>query len=361
MLGLLVAAILTVLFTKKCPPKPKLAWYEKEIVYEIYVPTFQDTNQDGIGDLKGIEKKLDYFEKLNVKSLLLKSSIFEPPVGGRSSRSLSVDTPEKESDLMEINPKFGSNQDYQTLAKMLTRKDMHLIVDLPLSTYDSNSGTWYGMNSSSRSFETNRNLCDTDRNSYGCAYSRFYKRLPLDFDDELVSQTSQDRLRYWLTSRKIDGVRVDLPLMKDYSISYVTIDKWKTIVKKAEKLTLKPKLLLFNIPLQLHEFSVGSKSYLELLNQVPHQLILNNQQQNITAKQLHERFQLIRDNNNLTIPKFWQLGYPRSSIYSMNGLSSEMMLTMGLLFGGTPIVLYGEEIGLEPIEQVGLTVLAHDF
>jgi hypothetical protein len=44
-----------VIFGKRCPPKAKLVWYEKDIIYEIDVTTFRDTNQDGIGDIKGFE------------------------------------------------------------------------------------------------------------------------------------------------------------------------------------------------------------------------------------------------------------------------------------------------------------------
>jgi len=158
---LLVGSILLIIFSQRCPPKPKLVWYEKEIIYEIDVTTFRDSDGNGFGDIKGLTifilkylvdwifslgvgEKLNYFEKNNIKSLLLRSSIFNITSG----TSLQLDRrnfQDKKFDFLTIDPLVGSENDFQDLAKLLNRKDMHLILDLPLSsTSDPNGYSWYG-------------------------------------------------------------------------------------------------------------------------------------------------------------------------------------------------------------------------
>jgi alpha-glucosidase len=54
-------------------------WWQKEIVYQIYPRSFQDSNQDGVGDLQGIISRLDYLQQLGVKGIWL-SPIFPSPM-----------------------------------------------------------------------------------------------------------------------------------------------------------------------------------------------------------------------------------------------------------------------------------------
>lgn len=54
-------------------------WKKKGVVYEIYVQSFNDTNDDGIGDIQGIIQKLDYLKELGVNILWL-TPIFESPL-----------------------------------------------------------------------------------------------------------------------------------------------------------------------------------------------------------------------------------------------------------------------------------------
>jgi alpha-glucosidase len=48
---------------------PSAAWWQYGILYEVYPRSFQDTNGDGVGDLQGILKRLDYLAKLGIKAV----------------------------------------------------------------------------------------------------------------------------------------------------------------------------------------------------------------------------------------------------------------------------------------------------
>ena len=76
-------------------------WKKKGVVYEIYVQSFNDTNDDGIGDIQGIIQKLDYLKELGVNILWL-TPIFESPL---------VDNGYDISNYQSINNIYGTMDD----------------------------------------------------------------------------------------------------------------------------------------------------------------------------------------------------------------------------------------------------------
>ncbi len=56
-------------------------WWQTGVIYQIYPRSFQDTNGDGIGDLKGIERRLDYLASLGVDAIWISAKSIAPPAG----------------------------------------------------------------------------------------------------------------------------------------------------------------------------------------------------------------------------------------------------------------------------------------
>ena len=95
-------------------------WLDKAIFYEIYPQSFYDTNADGIGDINGITRKLDYIKDLGCTALWL-NPCFQSPFG---------DAGYDVEDYYTVAPRYGTNEDLVNLFQEAHRRDMHVLLDL---------------------------------------------------------------------------------------------------------------------------------------------------------------------------------------------------------------------------------------
>ena len=118
----------------------KKAWWKEAIVYQIYPKSFQDTNNDGIGDLQGIIRHLDYIQNLGATVIWL-NPIYASP---------QVDNGYDISDYQSINPAFGTMADFKELLKEAHSRDMKVILDMVLN-HTSDQHKWFLASRSSKS------------------------------------------------------------------------------------------------------------------------------------------------------------------------------------------------------------------
>ncbi|XP_071530060.1 amino acid transporter heavy chain SLC3A2-like isoform X3 [Panulirus ornatus] len=104
---------------------PAHSWWQGSVMYEVYVPSFQDSNADGVGDLSGLMSKLDYIQSLGIKAVRL-NSILKANNYWDSYTSVTNYT--------AVDPLLGDSSDVQLLTKLLHRKGMYLLMDIPLSS-----------------------------------------------------------------------------------------------------------------------------------------------------------------------------------------------------------------------------------
>ena len=95
-------------------------WLNNAVVYEIYPQSFYDTNGDGIGDLKGIIEKLDYIQDMGFTAIWLN------PINSSSFRDAGYDV----TDFYNVDPRYGSNDDYKALCDAVHSRGMKVIFDL---------------------------------------------------------------------------------------------------------------------------------------------------------------------------------------------------------------------------------------
>ncbi|WP_342569947.1 alpha-glucosidase [Paenibacillus sp. FSL R5-0749] len=107
-------------------------WWKETVVYQIYPRSFQDSNGDGIGDLKGIVSRLDYLQELGIGAIWLS------PVCKSPQDDYGYDI----SDYQDIDPMFGSLEDMETLILEAKKRDIRIIMDLVLN-HTSDEHPWF--------------------------------------------------------------------------------------------------------------------------------------------------------------------------------------------------------------------------
>lgn len=204
-------------------------WWERGIIYQVYPRSFKDSNGDGIGDLRGIQSKLDYLQWLGVDAIWI-SPIFPSPMA-----DFGYDV----SDYKDIDPIFGTLAEFDALLADVHARGMKLLLDyVPNHTSDRHS--WFIESRSSRSSAKRDwyiwrdpasgggppnnwranfggEAWEWDERTGQYYYHAFLKEQPdLNWRNPEVHRAMLDVMRFWL-NRGVDGFRVDVMhhLIKD--------------------------------------------------------------------------------------------------------------------------------------------------
>ncbi|MCC6597682.1 MAG: alpha glucosidase [Alphaproteobacteria bacterium] len=194
-------------------------WWRGAMMYQIYPRSFLDTNNDGIGDLKGITAKLDYLAGLGIEGLWI-SPFFKSPM-----KDYGYDV----SDYRDVDPLFGTLADFQTLLEKAHLLGLKIIIDLVLSHtsdqhpwfHDPAKKDWYVWADA----KTGTNTKEPPNNWVsvfgGSAWEwheghrqyyfhNFLKEQPdLNFHNPEVQKEALDIARFWL-NMGVDGFRLDV-------------------------------------------------------------------------------------------------------------------------------------------------------
>src|SRR5689334_19374879 len=198
------------------------SWYKDAIIYELHVRAFHDSNHDGIGDFAGLTQKLDYLHDLGVTALWLLP--FYPSPGRDDGYDIS--------DYRRINPDFGAMKDFRRFMQEAKRRKLRVIIELVVnhtsdqhpwferarrSKSDSDARNWYVWSDTDEKYAGTRIIfSDTEKSNWAWdpvaeAYywHRFFSHQPdLNFDNPRVVEEVLKVFRYWL-DMGVDAVRLD--------------------------------------------------------------------------------------------------------------------------------------------------------
>src|SRR5690554_2711845 len=107
-------------------------WWMEAIGYQIYIKSFKDSNNDGIGDLNGITQKLDYLHLLGI-DLIWITPFYDSPMD---------DNGYDVRDYFKVFDAYGSIDDFKTLLKKAKKLKMKVILDLVLN-HTSDEHPWF--------------------------------------------------------------------------------------------------------------------------------------------------------------------------------------------------------------------------
>ena len=197
-------------------------WYKDAIIYELHVRAFADSNGDGIGDFQGLISKLDYLQDLGVTCLWLLP--FFPSPGRDDGYDIS--------DYKNVNPQYGTIEDFEQFLDEAHARNMQVMIELVINhTSDqhpwfqrarlapkgSADRELYVWSDTDKLFEGVRIIfTDTEKSNWTWDESaqqyywhRFFSHQPdLNFDNPRVMEEVLSAMRFWL-DKGADGLRLD--------------------------------------------------------------------------------------------------------------------------------------------------------
>jgi maltose alpha-D-glucosyltransferase / alpha-amylase len=197
-------------------------WYKDAIIYEIHVRAFADSNNDGIGDFQGLMSKLDYLQDLGVTCLWL-LPFFPSPL-----RDDGYDI----ANYVDVNPSYGTLSDFKQFLDAAHQRNMQVMIELVINhTSDqhpwfkaariappeSPQREMYVWSDTDQVFKDARIIfTDTEKSNWtwdemakAYYWHRFFSHQPdLNWESPLVMEEVLKAMRFWL-DMGADGIRLD--------------------------------------------------------------------------------------------------------------------------------------------------------
>jgi len=358
-------------------------WWQKGVVYQIYPRSFQDTNGDGIGDLPGIIQRLDYLQWLGINAIWI-SPIYPSPMA-----DFGYDI----TNYTDVHPMFGTLSDMDDLIAAAHQRNLKVLLDF-VPGHTSDQHPWFQESRASRDnprrdwyiwrdsapnggppnnwlsrFDGKSGWTWDEKTEQYYLHSFLAEQPDLNWRHPAVRQAMFDVMRFWL-DRGIDGFRVDVVyrVMKDEQLRdnpprpdwRQGMDPGQRLVEKYNKNT--PDSHLFNrwIRSLIDEYEdrvlIGEIN-LPLTELVKHY----GQQDEIHLPQninLHDTdwdagaIRQLADKYEQLLPEGawpnWVLGnHDQHRVFTRVGRAQGRVALMLLLtLRGTPIMYYGDEIGM---------------
>ncbi|XP_078001324.1 amino acid transporter heavy chain SLC3A1-like [Glandiceps talaboti] len=197
-----------------------LPWWETAVFYQVYPRSFKDTDDNGIGDLAGIEEKMDYIEDIGVNAIWM-NSIYKSP---------QVDNGNDISDYYDIDPLFGDVNEFELLLLTLKQRGLRVILDF-IPNHSSQHHAWFNESRKSKDNDYKSHyiwvdgIKGTPPNNWlsvwgGSAWTyddergqyylhQFLKEQPdLNWRNNDVKKEFDNILDYWL-KKGVDGFRIN--------------------------------------------------------------------------------------------------------------------------------------------------------
>jgi trehalose-6-phosphate hydrolase len=113
-------------------PATNLPWWKETVFYQIYMPSFQDSNGDGISDFAGMTSRLDYLQSLGIKGIWLTPFLKSP----------KVDNGYDVADYYQIDPVYGKMDDFRNFLNGAHQRGIKVIMDMVLN-HTSTDCNWF--------------------------------------------------------------------------------------------------------------------------------------------------------------------------------------------------------------------------
>ena len=380
--------------------EPDPLWYKDAIIYELYVRGFYDSNNDGVGDFAGLIQKLDYLQDLGV------SCIWLLPFYPSPLRDDGYDI----SDYRGVHPAYGTRREFRQFIREAHRRGIRVITELvvnhtsdqhlwfqasrkaPPGSLKRDYYVWSDTDQKYRDAriiftdsETSNWTWDPEAGAY--YWHRFFHHQPdLNFDNPRVRRALMRRVRYWF-DMGIDGMRLDaVPyLIEREGTNCENLPETHAFLKELRReldkhysnrmllaeanqwpSTVRPYFgdgdecnMAFHFPLMPRIFMALRQEdrhpIVEVMSQTPSipdncqwALFLRNHDE-LTLEMVTDQERDYMYNEYAADPQMrLNLGIRRrlSSLVDHSRRRVELLISLLFSFPGTPVIYYGDEIGM---------------
>ncbi len=381
------------------PLTQDVLWYKDAVIYQVHVRTFCDSNGDGIGDFQGLEQKIGYLQELGVNAIWL-MPFFPSPL-----RDDGYDI----ADYYNVHSSYGTLEDFRKLLETAHNRGIRIIIEMVLnhtsdqhpwfqesrSSTDNPRRDWYVWSYTDDRYRGTRIIfLDTEKSNWSWDpisksyyWHRFFSHQPdLNYDNPAVREQMWEVMRFWL-EMGVDGFRLDavpylveregtncenLPethaVLKDLRHRLDTHYPGRMLLAEANQwpADLRPYFgdgdefhMAFHFPLMPRMFMglklEDRKPITEILQQTPEipptcqwSLFLRNHDEltleMVTDMERDYMYDSYAENKTMRI----NLGIRRRLAPLLENDRRRIELMNGMLMSlpGTPIIYYGDEIGM---------------
>ena len=331
------------------------------VCYEIFVRSFYDTNNDGIGDFNGVTAKLPYLKELGVKTLWLMPIMPSPSYHGYDV-----------ADYYGVNPDYGTMSDFDNLLAEAKKHNIDIMIDIVFN-HSSTQNPWFRQ--SYEDYINNNTSLDSKADWYcwidhyqtgysiysgskGIYYeSRFDHSMPdLNTQNEAVRAEMLKILKYWV-EKGVDGFRFDAvkyfdfnntkynvefmtylhdEIVKDYPGIYFVGECWDgiTVINEYYKSTFESFFTFGS--------SLDGNGDASIVGQVKTLTSANS-----FASTIENRERIMKENNPNAYSSYFLSNHDMDrASNSLTNENAKLAASLYLLLPGTPYMYYGEEIEL---------------
>lgn len=347
-------------------------WWKEAVFYQIYMPSYADSNGDGYGDFKGMTQKLDYLQNLGIKGIWLTPFLKSP----------KVDNGYDVADYYEVDPTYGNKGDFDTFLNEAHKRGIKVIIDMVFN-HTSTESKWFQESRKSKDnpyrdyyiwkdepnnwesfFGGTAWEKDSLTNQY--YYHKFDKRMAdLNWSNPKVVTEIQNVLRFWLDAG-VDGFRLDVinflttnGITHDNPMKDGKQDHSNDIDQQGVKNAMR--IIKSTVNEYDNRFIVGEigSDKIEVLKQYQSQDLLDvvfnfnfGSIKEFSTKRIFDELQSMEKNmSNYPTLFFGSHDMPRMIDRLANGNPEKAIALTALILTakGVPFIYYGEEIGMHNI------------
>ena len=345
------------------------SWWQDAVFYEVFVRSYYDSDADGIGDLKGLQMKLDYIKELGANALWLMPIFKSPSYHG-------YDT----ADYYQVNEDYGTVEDLHSLLAEADKRGIRIILDLAVN-HTSSDHPWFQKSAENTPdyndwYVWEKNRPAEKQYEYGKAepvqnrrwhyndkreqfyYAHFTEKMPdLNLDNPAVRQEVKKIAKFWL-DKGIAGFRLDAAqhIIEDGSEEMQpdtpsTVRWWVEFNQYVK--SVNPRAVLVGEVWSEHRFI--SKYYadrkgLDLCFDFPFQI---NTLKTVGSGNVKSFIDMVTAKKQLPAPLFFYAPFLANHdqdryMTSLKNDFAKARIAAVILFSapGTPFIYYGEEIGM---------------